>query len=228
MFMDGRPPVNVGVTSSGDVFGGTAVTFSDVLGDQQFSLFAASISQYRTLSLSYLNLAHRFNYALQGYSQTQFFYGNLEGVFYDPAFSGIIDRDLSIATERSAARRRSASGRSTGTAAWSSPAASSSIHRELQRSRPSGVFRAASDRQFGRRSSARARSFPSASTSCRKRPSSVSSDLFRKHRASRIRGRAEDWRLALASDHGHRCPLLRASRRLGATGAARPRVQELG
>ena len=96
--MDGRPPVNVGVTSSGDVFGGTAVTFCDVLGDQQFSLFAASISQYRTLSLSYLNLAHRFNYALQGYSQTQFFYGNLEGVFYDPAFSGIIDRDLSIAT----------------------------------------------------------------------------------------------------------------------------------
>jgi len=90
--------VNVGVTSSGDVFGGTAVTFSDVLGDQQFSLFAASISQYRTLSLSYLNLAHRFNYALQGYSQTQFFYGNLEGVFYDPAFSGIVDRDLSIAT----------------------------------------------------------------------------------------------------------------------------------
>ena len=47
---------------------------------------------------SYLNLAHRFNYAIQGYSQTQFFYGNLENVFYDPSFSGIIDRDLSIAT----------------------------------------------------------------------------------------------------------------------------------
>ena len=55
-------------------------------------------SRNTALSLSYLNLAHRFNYALQGYSQTQFFYGNLEGVFYDPAFSGIIDRDLSIAT----------------------------------------------------------------------------------------------------------------------------------
>ena len=87
--MDGRPPVNVGVTSGGDIFGGTAVTFSDVLGDQQFSLYAASISQYRTLSLSYLNLAHRFNYAIQGYSQTQFFYGNLENVFYDPSFSGL-------------------------------------------------------------------------------------------------------------------------------------------
>jgi hypothetical protein len=98
MFMDGRPPVNVGVTSGGDIFGGSAVNFSDVLGDQQFSLYAASISQYRTLSLSYLNLAHRFNYAIQGYSQTQFFYGTLENVFYDPTYSGYIDRDYSVAT----------------------------------------------------------------------------------------------------------------------------------
>ena len=99
MFLDGRPPVNVGVTSSGDVFGGTAVTFSDVLGDQQFNLYAASISQYRTLSLSYLNLERRFNYALQGYSQTQFFYGSGSSVFYDPAYAGIINRDLAIATQ---------------------------------------------------------------------------------------------------------------------------------
>jgi hypothetical protein len=98
MFMDGRPPVNVGVTSGGDVFGGSAVTFSDVLGDQQFSLSAASISQYRTMSFSYLNLAKRFNYAIQGYSQTQFFYGNLESVFYDPYFNGIVDRDFAVAT----------------------------------------------------------------------------------------------------------------------------------
>ena len=56
LFLDGRPPVNVGVTSGGDVFGGSAVTFSDVLGDKQFNLYAASISQYRTLSFSYLNI----------------------------------------------------------------------------------------------------------------------------------------------------------------------------
>jgi hypothetical protein len=98
MFLDGRPPVNVGVTSGGDVFGGSAVTFSDVLGDKQFTMYAASISQYRTLSFSYLNLARRFNYALQGYSQTQFFYGALEGVFYDPSLANLIDRDFAVAT----------------------------------------------------------------------------------------------------------------------------------
>ena len=71
------------------------MTFSDVLG-QQFSLYAASISQYRTLSFSYLNLAHRFNYALQAFSQTSFFYGNLENILYDGNF--IVDRDLALAT----------------------------------------------------------------------------------------------------------------------------------
>ena len=100
LFMDGRPPVNVGVTSGGDIFGGSAVTFSDVLGDQQFSLYAASISQYRMMSFSYLNLANRFNYAVQGFSQTQFFYGNLENVFYDPSYSLFLDRDNAVATRR--------------------------------------------------------------------------------------------------------------------------------
>ena len=69
----------VGVTSGGDLFGGTQVTFTDVLGDKQFNIFAASVSQYRTMSFSYINLSRRLQYALQAYSQTQFYYG------YDPA-----------------------------------------------------------------------------------------------------------------------------------------------
>ncbi len=63
LFLDGRPPINVGVTSGGDLFGGSQVTFSDVLGDQQFNLFVASISRYRTLSLSYVNLSRRLQCA---------------------------------------------------------------------------------------------------------------------------------------------------------------------
>jgi hypothetical protein len=99
LFLDGRPPVNLGVTSGGDFFGGTQISFTDVLGDQQFSMFAASVSQYRTMSFNYLNLDSRFQWAVQGYSQTQFFYGQLENIFYDPAFSGLfLDRDLAVAT----------------------------------------------------------------------------------------------------------------------------------
>ena len=98
MFLEGRPPVNVGVTSNGDIFGGTQVSFGDVLGDKQVNFFAASISQYRTLSLSYVNLSQRFQWALQGYSQTQFFYGQSGGYFYDPSLAPILSRDDAIAT----------------------------------------------------------------------------------------------------------------------------------
>jgi hypothetical protein len=97
MFLEGRPPVNVGVTSSGDVFGGSQVTFTDVLGDKQFSMFAASVAQYRTMSFSYLNLSRRLQHAVQGFSQTQFFYGNLPGLFFDQDFS-FLRREDAIAT----------------------------------------------------------------------------------------------------------------------------------
>jgi len=98
MFLEGRPPINVGVTSNGDVFGGTAISFGDVLGDKAFNFYASSIAQYRTLALSYVNQARRFQYAVQGYSQTQFFYGQLGGFFYDPSYTPYINRDLATAT----------------------------------------------------------------------------------------------------------------------------------
>ena len=66
MFLEGRPPVNVGVTSNGDIFGGTAISFGDVLGDKQFNVFISSISTYRTLQATYVNLSRRFQWALAG------------------------------------------------------------------------------------------------------------------------------------------------------------------
>ena len=99
MFLAGRPPVNVGVTSNGDIFGGTAVTFGDVLGDKQFNFTAASIAQYRTFALSYVNIGQRFQYAIQGYSQTLFYYGQQGGQFYDPTYSPFISRDQAQSTQ---------------------------------------------------------------------------------------------------------------------------------
>jgi outer membrane protein assembly factor BamA len=98
LFLEGRPPVNVGVTSGGDFFGGTQVTFTDVLGDQQFNMYAESISQYRTLSFGYLNLSRRLQYALQGFSQTLFYYANDAGTFYASQY-GFLSHSDAIATQ---------------------------------------------------------------------------------------------------------------------------------
>jgi hypothetical protein len=99
LFLESRPPVAVGVTSGGDIFGGTQVTFSDVLGDQQFNVYAASVSQYRTLLFSWLNLSKRLQYAVQGYSQTTFYFGLQPGVLIDPGL-GFLDRDDAIAVRK--------------------------------------------------------------------------------------------------------------------------------
>ena len=96
MFLDGAPPLNLGVTNSGDLLGGTAITFSDVLGDQSFSVYAYSISQYRTLSASYVNLSGRLQFALQGFSQESFFFGNPG--FFSPALA-FLDRDQALAVQ---------------------------------------------------------------------------------------------------------------------------------
>jgi hypothetical protein len=90
----------VGVTSGGDLFGGTAIAFTDVLGDRQFTFYAASISQYRSFAGSYVNLERRLQYALQGYSTTEFFYGYQPGLLFQPGL-GFIDRDQAIATRTS-------------------------------------------------------------------------------------------------------------------------------
>ena len=96
MFLDASPPINVGVTSGGDLLGGTALSFSDVLGDQSFQFYAYSISQYRTLAASYVNMSGRMQFALQGFSQESFFFGTAG--FFAPAF-GFLDRDQAIAVQ---------------------------------------------------------------------------------------------------------------------------------
>jgi len=98
LFMEGRPPVSVGVTSGGNIFGGTAISFTDVLGDRRLDFMAASMSQYRTFAGSMINLEHRFQYALQGYWQDEFYYAQLAGVYYDPIYDPYINRDLATST----------------------------------------------------------------------------------------------------------------------------------
>jgi len=99
MTLAGRPPVSLGVTSGGNFYGNTQVTFTDVLGDKQFSFFAQSVAQYRTTVFSYVNIERRLQYALQGFSQDQFYYGQYSGALYDPVLAPYIDRDLAEAVQ---------------------------------------------------------------------------------------------------------------------------------
>ena len=101
MSLAGRPPVNLGVTSGGTFYGNTELQFTDVLGDKQISFFAQTVSTFRTTALSYLNIEHRLQYALQGFSQDLFYYGQdvQNAVLYDPSLAPYVNRDLAEAVQ---------------------------------------------------------------------------------------------------------------------------------
>jgi hypothetical protein len=96
ILLEGRPPVNFGVTSNGDLLGGTQIVFTDLLGDQQLGFTAYSVSQYRTYGGSYTNLAGRMQFGVQGFSQSEFFYGNFPGRMFDSSLA-LLSRDDAIA-----------------------------------------------------------------------------------------------------------------------------------
>ena len=98
MQMQGRPSFGVGLTNSGDVLGGTMISFADVLGDQMLNIQAYSIQTYRTYGASYVNISGRLQYALQGLSSEQYFYGL--GAYFAPSLA-FLSRDDAIATRRS-------------------------------------------------------------------------------------------------------------------------------
>ena len=62
------------------------------MGDKQIAFYAQSVNQYRTTAFTYLNSEGRIQYALQGFMQDTFYYGN-NPALYDPSLAPYIDRD---------------------------------------------------------------------------------------------------------------------------------------
>ena len=99
MFLEGRPPVNVGVTSSGDVFGGTQVTLHRRARRQAVQLLRrVGLAVPHAVVLVHRTWRGGFQYALQGFSQTQFFYGQTRRRLLRPGAT----RASSTATSRMA------------------------------------------------------------------------------------------------------------------------------
>ena len=98
MYMEGRPSFTAGVTNSGDFFGGTEISLTDVLGDHRFDFTAGAVMQYTTFAGSYMNMSRRFQYALQGIYQKTFYYGN-SAYYYDPLLQPYVSRKNAESTQ---------------------------------------------------------------------------------------------------------------------------------
>ena len=94
----GRPPIGLGVTTGGNFYGNTQLTFTDVMGDKQISFYAQQVNQYRTTAFTYLNAERRIQYAIQSFFQDNFYYGN-NPALYDPSLAPYIRREDAIAQQ---------------------------------------------------------------------------------------------------------------------------------
>jgi hypothetical protein len=80
------PSINVGVTNDGTLLTNTAVTFSDLLGDQRISILAQTLSTFTNIRGNYLNIKRRLNWGASVYDYRDFFLStNTAG--------GAVDRD---------------------------------------------------------------------------------------------------------------------------------------
>jgi dipeptidyl aminopeptidase/acylaminoacyl peptidase len=91
LYLEGRPPLNVGITSGGDFFGGSQIALSDVLGDKNFVFTAMSLREFRSYQGTYINLGRRLQHGFSAFDNTQFFYASpydlQAGFFREGAFA---------------------------------------------------------------------------------------------------------------------------------------------
>jgi Tol biopolymer transport system component len=92
--LEGRPPLNIGVSSGGDFFGGTQVALTDVLGDHNLMVTAYSYREFRSYQGDYLNLSRRLHWGVSAFDQTQFFFASPYNL--NPTYS----REGAFATQR--------------------------------------------------------------------------------------------------------------------------------
>jgi len=86
LYLASRPPVDTIVSSDGSIYGGSAITFSDLMADYTFHLMAYQVRSFRSYSFSYLNQKRRFQYMANAFQYTMFYYPPY--AYYDPYFYG--------------------------------------------------------------------------------------------------------------------------------------------
>jgi hypothetical protein len=83
LYLTSRPPIETIVSTDGSIYGGSALSFSDLLGDYTLSIMAYQVQQFRSYQFSFLNQKKRLQYMFNAFQYTQFYYLN---TYYDPYF----------------------------------------------------------------------------------------------------------------------------------------------
>lgn len=96
LFLNNRPPIGAIISTDGSIYGGTALSFSDLLGDYNFTLVAYQVRSFRSYEFSYANLKKRFQYMASAFQYTIYYYAPYS--YLDPTFYQLLTYQDAIAT----------------------------------------------------------------------------------------------------------------------------------
>ncbi len=82
LYVTARPPVEAIVSTDGSIYGGSAVGFSDIMGNHHFSIAAYQVRDFRSMALGYVNQTGRLLTAVNLFQYTLFYYPQM--YYYDP------------------------------------------------------------------------------------------------------------------------------------------------
>ncbi len=97
LYLTSRPPIDTIVSSDGSIYGGSALSFSDILGDYTFSLMAYQVRSFRSYHFAFINQKRRLQYMASAYQYTLFYY---LPTYYDPFFYQRMTYRDAIATRK--------------------------------------------------------------------------------------------------------------------------------
>ena len=98
LYISQRPPIDAMVASDGSIYGGSALAFSDMMGDHQFSVMAYQVRELRSFALGYLNQKRRFQYSIDAFQYTLYYYPYQN--YYDPSLYALTRQSDAITTRK--------------------------------------------------------------------------------------------------------------------------------
>jgi WD40 repeat protein len=96
LYLNNRPPIGAVISTDGSIYGGTALSFSDLLGDHNFTLLAYQVRSFRSYVFSYVNLKRRFQYVAEAFQYTTFYYTPYS--YLDPLYYEVLSYRDALAT----------------------------------------------------------------------------------------------------------------------------------
>ena len=98
LYVASRPPADAIVSTDGSIYGGSTVTFSDLLANHMFTVSAYQVRDFRSMAFNYVNLSRRLQWAVSAYQYTLFYYPDF--YYYDPSLWNFTTYQDALSTRR--------------------------------------------------------------------------------------------------------------------------------